>query len=180
MESNRLIAHPATPPPGVAAIDARIGTGDAHWLQLRWRIEGAGNVVVPPFAGCRRADGLWQATCFELFVAAGDDGSYCEFNFSPSERWAAYDFAGTRAGMAERPVPRPPVCTWRPGRGVALFDVAIPLAALPSPPWRYGLAAVIEEAGGAKSFWAIAHGSEMPDFHDPACFAARLAAPAEP
>ena len=44
----------------------------------------------------------------------------------------------------------------------------------------HGLAAVIEEQSGAKSYWAIAHPADKPDFHDPACFAATLPAPGRP
>jgi hypothetical protein len=40
-----------------------------------------------------------------------------------------------------------------------------------------GLAAVIEEQGGVKSYWALAHPDAKPDFHAPACFAATLPAP---
>ena len=44
-----------------------------------------------------------------------------------------------------------------------------------------GLTAVIEEEGGVKSFWALAHGDPAkPDFHDPACFTAKLPAPPQP
>jgi len=39
---------------------------------------------------------------------------------------------------------------------------------------RVGLSAVIEESDGTKSYWALAHGSDKPDFHDPDCFVARL------
>jgi hypothetical protein len=123
---------------------------------------------------------LWQTTCFELFVKAPGAEGYAEFNLSPSERWAAYDFTGYRAGMAERPMPRPPVCTPRRGSSVLIFDAAIPASALPPLPWVYALTAVIEEEGGHKSYWAMAHPPEKPDFHDPACFAGRLAAPEAP
>ena len=41
------------------------------------------------------------------------------------------------------------------------------------------LACVIEEAGGQKSYWALEHGGFAPDFHDPACFTARLGAPTD-
>ena len=181
MESERLIAHPAFPPRVVSEVAARIVGFDACWLRLRWRIEGSALLLAPPFAGARRRDGLWHTTCFELFVAS-EEGSagYTEFNFSPSEAWAAYDFAGYRGGMAERPLPRAPVCAWRPGSCFALIDVEIPRAGLPPLPWRYGLSAVIEEKGGVNSYWAMAHGGETPDFHDRACFAAKLAAPAAP
>jgi hypothetical protein len=109
--------------------------------------------------------------------ASGVSGAYTEFNFSPSERWAAYDFIGYRAGMTERAVPRAPVITPRRGGDVLFCDVAIPTAALPPPPWRYGLTAVLEETGGVKSYWALAHPSEKPDFHHPSCLGAGLAAP---
>jgi hypothetical protein len=175
-----LQAHPAAPPLAVSALSARIIRLDANWLTLRWKVESAGQVVLPPFAGRKRTDGLWQTTCFEFFVKAPGAEAYAEFNLSPSERWAAYDFAGYREGMVERPVPRAPVCTPRRGGSVLIFDAAIPAGALPPLPWDYGLTAVIEEAGGHKSYWAIAHPAEKPDFHHPTCFAAQLAAPERP
>ena len=50
----------------------------------------------------------------------------------------------------------------------ALADVAV---------WRVGLTTVVEDASGAKSFWALSHPRDEPDFHNQAGFAARLAAP---
>jgi hypothetical protein len=72
---------------------------------------------------------------------------YAEFNFSPSERWAAYDFTGYRTGQVDRAMARPPVVTPRRGGDVLFLDVAIPTATLPPLPWRYGLTAVLEEEG---------------------------------
>lgn len=43
-----------------------------------------------------------------------------------------------------------------------------------------GLSAVIEEMGGTKSYWALAHPPGAPDFHHPTCFAATLPAPDQP
>ncbi len=184
LETFDLMCHPAHPAAAVIGVSARVLGRDANWLTLRWRAESAGPIVLPPFAGRARTDGLWQTTCFELFVKAPGAQGYAEFNFSPSERWAAYDFAGYRAGQAEHPMPRAPVCTPRHsskrGGTVLIFDAAIPARALPPLPWHYGLTAVIEEACGHKSYWAIAHPEEKPDFHDPACMPARLAAPDAP
>lgn len=182
METCPLICHPDHPPTHVGGVSARIIGLGRHWLRLRWVIEGAGALVVPPFAGKGRADGLWQATCFELFVSHGQGGAYAEFNLSPSERWAAYDFTGYREGMANRPVPRDPVCTLRRGQarggqGMAIFDADIPLAALPPLPWDAGLCAVIEEEGGVKSYWALRHPAGRADFHHPDCFALEVAPP---
>lgn len=166
MEMHRLVAHGAHPPRQVAAIGAGMAVRGG-WLVLRWRLDGAGLVVAAPFIGRQRRDGLWRHTCFELFVAGPGPG-YAEFNFSPSEGWAAYDFADYRAGMAKRPIARAPVCDWREGRRMAIFDAAISLADLPAGAGRAALSAVIEEEGGHKSYWALAHGGlTAPDFHAP-------------
>ena len=179
--SHSLTAHPASPPLAVRRIEARAIGLDANWLRLRWRIEGAGRLVVPAFAGKGRADELWRSTCFEAFLRpqsdAGADGAYVELNLSPSQRWAAYDFTSYRSGMAERAFPREPVCTPRIGQDLAIFDAAIPIGGLPELPCAMGLCAVIEEEGGNLSYWALAHGGDTPDFHHPACFAATLAPP---
>lgn len=181
MQTRDLVPHSDHPPLGVSAIRATLDLRDAHWLRLRWRVEGASQVVVPQLAGRRRRDGLWRATCFELFVQVTDETAYAEWNFSPSQAWAAYDFTGYREGMAERKVARPPVGNWRGGSsGLALFDAALSRRDLPSLPVRYGVSAVIEEEGGRKSYWALGHPEGNPDFHDPACFAGVLAAPGGP
>jgi len=177
LQTYPLEPHPAHPPVGITGIDARILGADDNWLRLRWRVEGSQALVVPAFAGKGRADGLWQTTCFELFLMPLDGGSYCEFNLSPSERWAAYDFAGYRLEMSERPAEREPQGTMRLGSSFAIFDAAVPLSALPDGICRVNLAAVIEEQGGTKSYWALAHRADKPDFHDPACFVAMLPAP---
>jgi hypothetical protein len=42
--------------------------------------------------------------------------------------------------------------------------------------WQLGLSAVLEEADGTKSYWALAHPpGDKPDFHHADCFAAQLA-----
>jgi hypothetical protein len=186
METLHLIPHPAHLPARVQAVTARVLSCDANWCVLRWKVDGAGELLVPGFAGQGRQDGLWQTTCFELFVShardergAGDE-PYTEFNFAPSERWAAYDFTAYRTGMTHRATARAPVITPRRGSDVLFMDVAIPTELLPPLPWHYGLTAVLEEAGGVKSYWALAHPPEKPDFHDPACLGAWLAAPNTP
>lgn len=177
--THELVPHPAHPASEISAVTARVDASDPNWLQLRWRIEGTGALSVPSPAGRRRADGLWQTTCFELFLKPTGGGGYVEFNLSPSERWNAYKFDGYREGMREYPVPHPPTCTMRPSGRFAIFDAAIARIGLPLANCAIGLSAVIEEQGGTKSFWAIAHPhGGKPDFHDTACFAVPLEAPA--
>jgi hypothetical protein len=174
------MAHPDKPPLGVTAIRARITGITEHWLTLRWNIAGSARIVLPTFAGKRRTDGLWRHSCFEMFLQSPGSAAYVELNFSPSEGWAAYDFAGYREGMAERDMPRQPDCTARVGGDTLIFDAAVPMAGLPPLPWRAGLTAVIEEEGGVMSYWSLAHRLGAPDFHHPACLALTVPAPGCP
>jgi len=177
MQTHLLVAHPDHPALGVSQVEARIIGRDANWLRVRWRVEGSQQLVVPAFAGKGRTDDLWQTTCFELYLKPLGGKAYCELNLSPSQRWNAYDFDGYRSGMHERPFPREPECTIRQGSSFAIFDVAIPAAGLPDVDCAMGLSAILEERGGAKSYWALTHPEGKPDFHSPACFAMALPAP---
>jgi hypothetical protein len=131
-----------------------------------------------------RADELWQHTCFEAFVRAVPGEAYDEFNFAPSTQWAAYRFDRYRNGMhpiAEVDAPRIELQT-APKRYVlrAMLALGHPFAAPASgggeapPRLRVGLAAVIEETNGRKSYWALAHPPGKPDFHHADCFALEL------
>ncbi len=177
MQTYRLVSHPSQSPLRVTGVEARVIGFDADWLRVRWRIDGAQALVVPAFAGRGRSDDLWKTTCFELFLRTEGGEAYTELNLSPSERWAAYDFASYRDGMEDRPASREPDCAIRLGSSFAIFDAAIPLDLLPTLPAEINFACVIEEEGRRLSYWAMAHPEAKPDFHDPACFAATLAPP---
>jgi hypothetical protein len=41
----------------------------------------------------------------------------------------------------------------------------------PDASWRLGLSALIDDTGGARSYWALAHAPGKPDFHHAASFA---------
>jgi hypothetical protein len=172
-----LSAHPATPPDTVRFVTAQIDR-DRTGLQLRYVVEAdPERLVLPPAQKPYRADGLWQTTCFELFVL-DEDGSYREFNFSPSTQWAAYRFRAYREGRELLGVDSPPVIGgWFEPFGLLLsvfIDVEIEAGS------RLGLSAIIEETGGRKSYWALAHPLGDPDFHHWDCFALELPPAASP
>jgi hypothetical protein len=53
-------------------------------------------------------------------------------------------------------------------------SVALGEFAAASSTWRLGLAAVVEDAAGGKSYWALRHPRPTPDFHDAAGFVLRM------
>jgi hypothetical protein len=68
MQTYRLKAHPAHPPARITGVEGRVIGLDDDWLRVRWRVDGAQDLIVPAFAGRGRADELWKTTCFELFL----------------------------------------------------------------------------------------------------------------
>jgi hypothetical protein len=174
-----LVIHPATPCKAVRRIAASIRR-DAGGLRISYRVEGdIESLRLPPPGGPVRTDLLWQHSCFEAFLRADGNDSYHEFNFAPSGAWAAYRFAERRRGGSAPDVAEPSIECRRDGESFVM-TVALALDALPELAARValhaGLAAVIEDARGVLSYWALAHGATQPDFHDPATFRLRLRA----
>jgi hypothetical protein len=166
-----LIPHAARPAPAGRAVQVEAARRD-DGLHLLYTVDGGtGGLAIPASAAPDRADGLWQTTCLELFVR-DDAGAYREFNFSPSTQWAAYHFTGRREGMTALPMQHPPHIMVRRTRETLVIAVTVPI--LLAQPTIIGLTAVIAEESGAKSFWALAHGGDVPDFHDPAGFVATI------
>jgi hypothetical protein len=183
-QSVPLICHPTTPCEAVSNIDVHaLRTQDAA-LEIRYTVRGdIGRLVIPAEVPPRRADRLWQHTCFEAFVAnplsvAG--AGYCEFNFSPSREWAIYRFSAYREGMTAVETAPPPAISVRRDATYLTLETVVDLNAVPAfgdgPGLRLALSAVIEDAEHRLSYWAIAHPLGKPDFHHADGFALELPA----
>jgi hypothetical protein len=173
-----LVPHPSTPPsePFKVWVNVEhIASFGAVATTNMWFGVGAPakRFVIPSVLEPERADGLWQATCFEAFLRERDEEAYREWNFAPSGQWAAYDFAGYREGMTVAEVASAPYI--RVEDNFTWWALGATIAVDAQPQWELGLAAVLEESDGTKSYWALAHpDGDKPDFHDPVCFAAHL------
>lgn len=158
----QLYPHPATPRPDLTLeVEARRAGGV---LSLEYRLGGALATVRWPEPQARRhTDDLWRATCFEAFIATGDE-AYVEFNLSPSGAWAAYAFSAYRDGMRPLEISAPAMAVRHSGDAFALTaDLVVPEAFV----GPISLSAVIEGLNGEKTYWALAHPSDKPDFHHP-------------
>lgn len=170
----KLVLHPASRCAAVRGVEVAIARDAPGALGISFRIAGEiGRLRLPAAAAALRADGLWQHGCLEAFLRADGADSYHEFNFSPSGAWAAYRFAGRRAGRTSPVMTAPAIQTERTDGSFSL-NTLIPIAALPdlarASAIHAGIAAVIEDERGALSYWALAHAAPEPDFHDPATF----------
>ena len=176
-----LECHPDTPCSAPIHVEVEAGRSGSR-LSLHFRVIGDNRgLLMPNPATPAFRDGLWWHSCFEAFIRADQGDGYCELNLSPSGEWAAYAFDNYRERM--RPVdPLPALAI-----AVARSDSSIELtgqvdlsgvAALPAGrSWRLGISAIVEDAYGNKSYWALAHAPGAPDFHHKDCFALELPAP---
>jgi hypothetical protein len=170
-----LKLHPKSRCATVTRIDVDVSRPEPGALVLHYAVTGKiRGLSMPPITPASRADGLWQHTCFEAFIRPAFGSAYYELNFAPSTQWAAYRFDGYRAGMRVADVRAPAIETRQSAEQFELH-AAMKLADLQGNAfWRLGLSAVIEEADGNKSYWALAHPPGKPDFHHSDCFALEL------
>jgi hypothetical protein len=175
-----LSLHPDSRCEAAHRIEVEVSRPRPETLVLDYLVTGdVAGLVIPPPRLPRRADGLWRHTCFEAFIRAPGHSSYHEFNFAPSMEWAAYRFSGYRSGMSPAGDHAPALASrqhpdWYALSASVQLDT---LAGLPlDGPLRVALSAVIEEKGGCKSYWALAHQPGNPDFHHPGNFTLDIAA----
>lgn len=174
-----LQAHPSQSSPEIEAVTVLIGRDSDNALMLRYRLEGAiDRLAIPAPQKSGRADGLWEHTCFEVFIASAGLPAYHEFNFSPSGKWAHYAFSDYRQRAAwpdSAPVPEISVCF-----SLAHIELQVSLAAEALPyraadtDWQLGLSAVIETQEGIRTYWALSHADAVPDFHQRHTFTLNL------
>ncbi len=167
-----LRCHPGTACPAVAGIKAFPRMEGGRVLAVTYVLDAnIQRLRIPAAKSARRADGLWQHTCFEAFVAAKGSSTYYELNFSPSGQWAAYSFRSYRDGAALENEDLDPRIRVRVQAAALELDANIRLDLLPAlserASLRLGLAAVIEDTNGSLSYWALWHAAGKPDFHCP-------------
>ena len=172
-----LVPHSAAPPAAPfrlwVNVDRSVALGRSATLNLHYCIGApAARFVLPESDEPARRDELWRTTCFEMFLQREGEDAYAEWNFSPSGDWAAYGFNAPRTGMAAADVDSPPYL--RVEDNLTWWTLGATIAIPADARFAFGLTAVIEERDGTKSYWALAHGGDAPDFHDPTCFRARL------
>jgi len=178
MYKAELQCHPAIPTQVVHGVAVQVGWGNGGALALTFALTGdLARLRIPAPQPPRRADSLWQHTCFEAFLRHKGEPAYCEFNFAPSGEWAAYAFRHYRDGvsLAQDLDPR---ITVRRTRDRLELDAIIRLECLPPALSRarvqLALSAVVEDEQGVLSYWALTHPPGRPDFHHPDAFALEL------
>ena len=174
MINKRLTSHTDSLLSSTQNISVNIISLPQGGLSLSYKLTGnLSEIDIPKPQMPSYMDGLWQHTCFELFIAVEGSTNYYEFNFSPSGQWAAYAFSDYRIPMVWK-INQTPTISFIQSNAFLLLEVTIPHANLPQNsaerPLQLGMAAVIEAKDGNLTYWALHHPISQPDFHHRAGF----------
>ncbi|MFY7694777.1 MAG: DOMON-like domain-containing protein [Cyanobium sp.] len=172
-----------------AALALQLG-GELEWrgnrLAIAYQLRGPLDSVVlpaPNTAGAPlRQDGLWEHTCFELFLAAEGMEPYWEVNLAPNGQWNIYRLEAYRQGLEPvRDRAELPFTVRASDQGLELgFELELPqelALACRNRALQLGITAVIELAEGPLTYWALVHGGKDADFHRREDFLLRLKRP---
>ena len=113
------------------------------------------------------ADGLWQETCLEFFLAPRDNPGYWEFNLSPAGHWNVYRFRDYRQGMTEAAAFTALPFSVQKEPALWHLTVEIDLARIIPADQALDAAAsaVIMDRHLETTYWAMIHPGPQPDFH---------------
>lgn len=124
----------------------------------------AGTTQAQPSSQPQRRNELWKSTCFEAFIQPKGAKTYWEINLSPEGHWNVYSFDDYRT-----PSPPKEASKWKLvefqlknssllGRFRADFGTA--------KKFQAGLCCIIDMPKGEKTYWAIQHSKDKPDYHN--------------
>lgn len=137
-------------------------------LNVSWHLHDPQNVVRHPGGTtAEREIGLWNHTCFEIFVGSSLRADYLEFNFASNHHWNAFYFEAPGDALVEyTPIHQIQINTID-----ATLGVGIPLMPFPSEFWhegqmKVGISSVLELVDGTLQYWALSHPETKPNFHN--------------
>jgi hypothetical protein len=148
-------------------------------LTISYRLAGdLSRILIPEVTAIpqRRLE-LWEATCFEFFLAPLGEPYYWEFNISPSGDWNVFRLDSYRQGLRnEEVVLDLPVVMERKSDCITLnlqFDVEQLVPAGQS--FEAAITTVVQDQNHHLSYWALQHSGQAADFHRRADFLLKLA-----
>ena len=142
----------------IGSVDSKISTADRRLSSIYVPND-------PENLRFTKKEGLWDSTCFEIFIKSGNH--YIEWNFAPSGEWWVMDFSDyrKRIGSVEVGTLIPHKMEWAHREGLECH-VSIPVK---KEKFEIGISCVLE-VGATKTHWALAHPKDKLDFHDSTCF----------
>ncbi len=121
--------------------------------------------VFPLKSEKKRANELWKATCFELFLANSTKEAYYELNFSSSLAWNFYYLSGYRAEVKElQNISNPKIEVYKSDNK---FKIVLEMEVENLKEFdSYNVACIVLNKKNERIFWSVHHHLNRPDFHN--------------
>jgi len=164
MRSVRLLPFEEDEISKVFELSASLSKQTDHTVKVEFLLKGPlDQLKIPaPLPNPKRRPGLWQSTCFEVFMKDQSSEKYEEWNFSLSGEWWNQSFDRYRKSAIEQPEKQAKSIELKRDSEHLKLDLVLPLAFKKN---RYGLSVVLEDAQEHLSYWSLQHTSTSPDFH---------------
>lgn len=147
-------------------------TGDltrySNTLAIRYELLGPlAELVIPEPVLPARKHGLWEATCFEFFLAVKHLPQYWEFNLSPTGDWNVYRFIDYRQGMQEEIAFTSLPFSLQNQLDALLLTLELDLTKIvqADQALEMAISTVIKHTNGEVTYWALSHHGPQADFH---------------
>ena len=154
------------------AIDLRVEIDwsvDASELIIQFVVTGEiDRLKIPPISETpQRRVGLWETTCFELFLGSTGQENYWEINLSSSGDWNVFRLDRYRENLREEPVIEilPSQVEQQGDRMTIDVTLDIQKLGLCRDTIELSATSVLEETTGNISHWAVVHAGTTADFH---------------
>jgi len=143
---------------------------EENQLSMRYVVQGEiENLLLrPAFVSAARKDDLWQATCFEFFLAIKDLPGYWEFNMSPSSEWNVYVMdAYRRIGFREELSIQQLPFEFKQKDNAFALAISVDLTPFlhSEQKIQLGITAILQTKDGTETYWALTHPGTQADFH---------------
>ena len=147
---------------------------DCNRLRIKYRLEGASQVVLTKCDRPTRQYDLWEHTCFEFFLALKDSTIYWEFNLSPAKHWNVFRFLDYRQDIAEEMTFNTLPFQVFLHDDFLVLNLEVELDKIISESeLEVGITTVVEDEQQL-SYWALTHPAKEPDFHHHDSFIIKL------
>ena len=136
-------------------------------LYLQFSLLGSTDIYTfESFKAIKRADNLWEKSCFELFIANRISNAYWEINISSTGEWNLYQFDAYKQGMREIELTTQPLIQTQQDQDSFTISFELDIAELNlSDSLNINLATILLTKENSRTFWTI-NPVEKPDFHN--------------
>lgn len=117
--------------------------------------------------GNQRKKELWKSTCLEIFWKRKEEEKYWEFNLSSDLNWNIFSFDQYRQPQEREDLAFKSVNFSKKSSTPVKFYIELDLAlsGIVQEKIQVGITSVLEHNNQQKSYWALTHKGEKPDFH---------------